>query len=87
MTVSASACSAVVLNQQQQTIQHHEHCDQAKCDSVADANASKSRGTIAGEPPVPKQCTVVEHGRVVVKDILPTGDVDSTEDCQAADHQ
>lgn len=84
MTVSASACSAVVLNQQQQTIQHHEHCDQAKCDSAAAKKAAKSQSTNASDHAVPKQCTVVEHGRVVVKDILPTDDGDATEGSQPA---
>ncbi|MBW4469962.1 MAG: hypothetical protein KME45_06100 [Stenomitos rutilans HA7619-LM2] len=89
MTVPASACCAVVLNQQQQAMQHHEHCvqaksDQARADHIGGKNALKSRVTIASDRVVPKQCTVVERGRVVVKDMTPTDEVDPTDANNAA---
>lgn len=85
MTIPASACCAVVLNQQQQTVQHHEHCEQAKSRDQARSCSAGGEGTTKVQPlnesdhATPKQCTVVEHGRVVVRDILPTDNEAPTE--------
>lgn len=84
MTVPVSACCAVVLNQQQQMIQHHKHCDKARPDHAAKANvtgddAANSQVMIASDHAVPKQCTVVEDGRVVVKKLPPTHGIAHTD--------
>ena len=56
MSAPAASSCVVVLNQQrEQTIQHHEHCDQV---------------TIAPCKALSGTCTIVENGQVVVKPVL-----------------
>lgn len=81
MSVSTAACCAALLQQQQQAIQHHEnHCDQAvnHGDGAVHSSVLNDTATIASDHSVPKQCTVVEHGRVVVKAMPPTDGKDNT---------
>ncbi|MBG1242346.1 hypothetical protein F8R90_14450 [Nostoc sp. NZL] len=57
MSFASCACCVVVLNQQQeQNISHQNQCQDVP------VNPSKS---------MVKSCTVVEHGRVVVKSLQP----------------
>ncbi len=58
MSAPTGACCSVTLNQQQEeTVQHHAE----QCGKAAIAPCKNSL----------KNCTVVEHGRVVVKPIQP----------------
>lgn len=54
-SASCAPCVVVLKQQQEQNIQH-----QKECPSVADKQCQK-----------PKNCTVVENGRVVVKPLQP----------------
>jgi len=54
-SASCAPCVVVLKHQQEQNIQHQKHCP-----DVADNQCQK-----------PKNCTVVENGRVVVKPLQP----------------